>query len=580
LIEALFADDPRKPTDALADNPNIAIYLSRLMRLGIRTASMEPDRLKAEEHTINRQMEDFAFDHFGSFISGASCTESMRQQMEKLVDSSDNVATGLSDLSAACHDFCRRVKGISKARKVNHKTLRQHGQLLELLELSQLMDTCVQNQHYDEALELQHHALRLANQHQDIPVIRMIAEEIKHSTTAMQLQLHQLLCGQITLPGCLRLIGFLKRLGLYSNWELRIVYLQCRGRYLAECLALIPSTNHYAYISKVIDVTRSQLSEITTQYRAIFDQEDEILPATANRDPLGSTTQANGASGGPGQSSLTASYVQVGMGTGSTEDVGSILQCWLLHHIDSFVLTLESKLPLIPDGTGISNLLSQCMYFGLSMGRLGADFRSVLVPIFEKAILRLAQGQLAIASEVFAVQLKRYRPILGLTFAVPSSTTETTTSSSSANQGASSSGQPTAPEGSTTTESAASFGSSSFPKNPPLVIMDHMPLAHLTNLLIGTLNELRKCCPYSLATQITSAFEATLLESVEQLANFRAQMEGDSEQDKKCFSALCKTYSEDFLPFVLGSYDALWKSQRRMIAEEKIRHRLALLTSQ
>lgn len=466
-------------------------------------------------------MEDLAFDHFGAFISSGSCTESMREEMEQLAESAEKVAGALPQLSAACQEFCRRVRGISKSRKVNHKTLRQHAQLLEILELAQLMDACVQNHHYDEALDIQSHALRMANQHQDIPVIRLVAEEIKASTIAMQIQLHQSLSGAITLPGCLRIIGYLKRLGIYSDWELRIVYLQCRGQYMNESLAVVPTNNHYNFLSKITDVTRSQLSEITTQYRAIFDQEEDIYSKLAASNKSATTVD-------------------------SGEDASSILQGWLYHHIDVFVRTLESKLPLITDGTSISNLLSQCMYFGLSMGRLGADFRHVLSPIFEATILHMVQTQLSLALEVFTMQLKRYRPLVLLSTSVPA----TTDAEKPAN----------------------------LPLTPPLSLMDHMPLAHLTNCLIGTLNELRKCCPYSLATQLATAFEATLFESIERLAGYRSQMEGDSEQDKKAFLALCKAYSEDFLPFFLASYDSLWKSQKRILNEPALRTRLALLT--
>jgi hypothetical protein len=40
-------------------------------------------------------------------------------------------------------NFKNRAQIITKARQVTHSTLRQHAILLELLELPQLMDTCV-----------------------------------------------------------------------------------------------------------------------------------------------------------------------------------------------------------------------------------------------------------------------------------------------------------------------------------------------------------------------------------------------------------------------------------------------------
>lgn len=552
LMRTLFANEPLPSLNRIQKHQETPSYLSRLSHMGVMAVSAEPDRLRAEQLQIGVQMEDLAFTHFGTFTSGAKSIESMHEEIEKLVDSANKVEESLPQLSAACQDFCHRVKGISKSRKVNHKTLRQHTQLLELLEMAQLMDACVQNEHYEEALEIQQHSLRLASQHHDIPIVRMVAEEIKESTSAMQRQLHTLLSGAVTLPTCLRLIGFLRRLGLYSDFELRIVYLQCRSAFLNEKLSLIPSTNAYAYISKVVDLTRAQLSEVITQYRAIFDQdEDASLSLSSSQGANGSTSSG-----------------------AKSEELSSILQCWFFHQIDTFLHTLEEKLPSIQDGTSLSNLLSQCMYFGLSMGRLGADFRNLLSPIFEANILQLIRTQLSMALEIFSLQLKRYRPVLSLA-PISSSNILSSTPSSSDPASSSDSASNTVPQSPATPSSRKAAVTAQL--NPPLAIMDFMPLAHLLNLFAGALNELRKCCPYTLAPTITAAFEAALIGAIDRLAIFRSQMEGDSEQDKACFNALCTNFSEHLLPHVLVSYDTLWKSNVPLLPEDKIREKLSLL---
>ena len=78
--------------------------------------------------------------------------------------------------------------------------LSQHAQLIELLELPQLMDTCVKNRYYEEALQLRAHAVRLGKKYGDIPMMGVIVAEVEECTrySVICKHLFEVLCAHVS----------------------------------------------------------------------------------------------------------------------------------------------------------------------------------------------------------------------------------------------------------------------------------------------------------------------------------------------------------------------------------------------
>lgn len=80
-------------------------------------------------------------------------------------------------------------------------------------------------------------------------------QDVQRATASMQAQLQQQLCGNVSLSTSIRIIGYLKRLAVHSERELRVVFLQSRGAFLAHLISQIPTSNSYIFVCNMILLT-------------------------------------------------------------------------------------------------------------------------------------------------------------------------------------------------------------------------------------------------------------------------------------------------------------------------------------
>lgn len=268
--------------------------------------------------------------------------------------------------------------------------------------------------------------------------------EVRQSTQLMLTQLIQQLRTNIQLPACLRVIGYLRCMDVFTEAELRITFLQARDFWLRSILAAVPDDDPYVHITKMIEACRVHLFDIVTQYRAIFADEEPLVL------PLGK----------------------------DTFNENAIFHGWVLQKVSQFLLVLERDLQR-GVGNRLDSLLGQCMYFGLSFSRVGTDFRGQLVPIFQRVVLLTFKKAMQEATDQFQEEMNSYTLIsapalLGSAISVP---------------------MPSAQPGTL---------------QPPPVLLDFPPLAHLLNNILMAFNDLHLCCPVALAPVVAALLENVL----------------------------------------------------------------------
>lgn len=485
LLASLFRD--RFPEAQWREKPDVGRYLRELSGSGLDRLRREPERLAEERAQLLQQTRDLAFANYKTFIRGAECTERIHRLFGDVEASLGHLLDRLPSFQQSCRNFVKEAEEISSNRRMNTLTLNRHTEILEILEIPQLMDTCVRNSYYEEALELAAYVRRLERKYSSIPVIQGIVNEVRQSMQLMLSQLIQQLRTSIQLPACLRVIGYLRRMDVFTEAELRVKFLQARDAWLRSILTAIPNDDPYFHITKTIEACRVHLFDIITQYRAIFSDEDPLLPPAMGE---------------------------------YTVNEGAIFHGWVLQKISQFLQVLETDL-YRGIGGRLDSLLGQCMYFGLSFSRVGADFRGQLAPVFQRVAINTFQKAVEEAMEKFQDEMTSYTLI----------------------------------------SAAAILGSSNMPAavpvtqpgtlQPPMVLLDFPPLACFLNNILVAFNDLRLCCPVALAQDVTGALEDALMKVTKTILAFhRAEEAVFSSGEHEIFVQFCTAFLEDLVPYL------------------------------
>ncbi|EDX04701.1 conserved oligomeric Golgi complex subunit 8 [Drosophila simulans] len=485
VLKLIFPDGV---PDNLRGNPELDNYLAKLGTCKVEQLKKEQTRLAEEARTILEQTQDLAISNYRTFITTAENSRSIFSEFLRSEQQLDTLVSKLPDLSVQCERFLQDSAELNEQRRLNSITLQKNAQLLEVLELPQLMERCIREGRYEEALELAAYATRLGQHQGHIPVVTSIVRSVEALWHTMLVQLVAQLRTDLQLPKCLQIVGYLRRMQAFGDNELRLKFLQARDAWLTSCLEAIPTGDAQQHLSKTIEITRINLFNIITQYRAIFPEDEGTLKTQSSLRPL--------------------------QGVSCNGD--RLFQAWLHNKINDFLQTLERDLQL---GVGsVETVLGQCMYFGLSFSRVGADFRALMAPIFVGVIRRRFESSVEQVDDQFERELERFTLI-----------NKVALHSHARKQ--------VDPE----QESYA----------PPETLLDFYPLAALCNGYLSALNELRLCAPLALATDVTRCLQHSLQQAAQRvLAFYRQEQQAFAGSEREAFVRLCSCLAYDLVPYI------------------------------
>ncbi|PKA57298.1 hypothetical protein AXF42_Ash002602 [Apostasia shenzhenica] len=471
-------------------------YVSELLSFTLDRLHKEPDLLRVDAERIRRQMQEVAVVNYRAFTGASDALSFIREQLDGFDKHLDSLTSEIPKLTSGCTEFIESAHQILEERKLTKTLLANHSTLLDLLEIPQLMDTCIRNGNYDEALDLEAFVCKLSKVHSEIPVIQVLTAEVKQTTQSLLSQLLQKLRSNIQLPECLRIVAHLRRIGVFSESEMRLQFLRCREAWLSGILDDLDQRNVYEYLKGMVNCHRMHLFDVVNQYRAIFSNDK----------------------------------------SGNEENYdGGLLFSWSMHQIKNHLATLEIMLPKISEGGSLSNILDQCMYCAMGLGLVGLDFRGLLPPLFEDAVVNLFSKNMSTAVENFQVVLDSHRwvPLPSVGF----------TSNGSADE-------------------------SKDDVAPPSGLMEHPPLAVFVNGVSAAMNDLRPCAPLNLKHVLAMELVKGLQAVSNSLIQYNAVrvLRGN---ESSLFLSLCQAFIEVAYPYCATCFGRCYPNGAALITERK-----------
>lgn len=463
-------------------------YLTRLTSLSLDDLLREPVDLRAEQEKLQQDAQQLAFEDYPAFIHAQTCRRQVDGTLNELDDHLSDFLASVPGLQAACETFSASAKVLAQERSKVTRVLEHQNVLVELLEIPQLMQTCVRNGYYSEAMDLASH-VRLLYIRYPLPVVQSIKEQVQALSDLMLVQLIDHLRRPIKLAATMNVIGHLRRMDAFeSETELRMVFLRCRHDFLEQRLDRIKrvetseeksSQEAFEYLKRYIDVMREQMFEIATHYMSVFPHQDS--------------------------SSIT------------------ILSNYMIHLIRTMKATLESHLKWIKDASSLASLLTQIQYCGMSLGRIGLDFRQLFVQGFEDTMRPLILKQLDDA------------------------TSDLVASISAAEKGGSQSLWMSASKlGSLQTQSDDVRRQN----QPPMLLVDYPPLAVFTNAVLSAFNSLRLLPAVGLLKPIQSHLDACFLEVGGALKQYADLITSRSPAETAVVQSFTAAYVRCCVPFL------------------------------
>ncbi|XP_061716012.1 conserved oligomeric Golgi complex subunit 8 [Cydia pomonella] len=493
LCQLLFPDSISENAEYFSE---INEYIKKVGSQNWDHIRKEPERLTEEMNQLTEQTQDLAFTNYKTFVETAEISRTIMKDLGNSKESLTKFLEATPDFIQECENFSQMAGNIVKEKSRYSSIRNQSEKLLELLELPALMREALSAEDYESALDIFTFIRNLSKRYSEIPLVQNTTSEIMTLWFETLYHLFNQLRYDLPLPQCLQILGYLRRAntvyrstdddgsiqytGCKTNTSdgLHLHFLKARNAWFEKALEDAKNTeSSERLLRRIVELHRIHLFNVLTQHKSIFLP--DAHESRAREDELNGT---------------------------------SALSCWLKQKVEVLAQILNRDLQN-EDESNFESLFNQCMYLSLSFGRVGADMRCTLTPLFRKNLLAQFYKGLEKAENHFENQMKSYKV-------------------------------PTIKNVPRPVNENASAG-------PPESLLDYYPLAEYCNGMLIVLNMLRNTAPLNIVKEVYNAYRNSLNQAVQVLTAFyHREQQAFTDIERQNFVSLCICFTEDFVPYI------------------------------
>ncbi|CAD7931510.1 unnamed protein product [Amoebophrya sp. A25] len=526
-------------------DPNCATYRIARSYVPFLAASpyekicAEPSSLKNELHFIKNEMEELASQNVGAFLENTTLAASVTdEEFPELLRRYKSLSHIFDPLKSALESFNADVAPVlAQERESLRNILQKYTPIQELLEVPQLLDACIRREMYDEVVDLLGFSAHLFQSHKArlkrlggsggesfaIPLLDLLETQVAAQRQHFEESLLSQLATDIHLPACVRVIGYLRRLGAYSEEQIRSLFLDQRGIFVQKHRKQIDknvAASPVSCLRAASDLMRTYVFDIGMHFKALFFQS---------------------ASG----------YEK--------KQTEMVLANWLQLQLRWFVDLLSSQLAVPEygmaaqgslrgsqiDASALASILKCVMHCSNTMRTLGCGFFPAVQTVFHQRGIYLVTSRLDTALERFQQEVLLYDWLV-------------------------------APQTQSGPMKMSAGSSVSFMVENALQLMRHRPLAVFANELIATFNELRQCAIPGIRAACVFHLRQVCAGAVNVLHSYRAEHLGQGGVTDAEFVALCRNFRYVLIPLINAHFRAIY-SREDGIAEAETGQMFAVL---